>query len=93
MHYASYTQDTWVPRRALLPQRPRKTDISTNFHTIERRQSNDRKKPDKLLRRVQHRPSAQGQEGLPHKGEGRADQGASSLGKGQHVALEKRRSH
>jgi len=45
------------------------------------------RKPGKFIRRVQHRPSARGQEGLLRKGGERADQGASSLGKGQHVAV------
>jgi len=93
MHCTPYTQDTWVTRCALLSQQPRNANKSTNFRTIKHRQSNDQKKArEKNFRRVQHRPSAQGQEGPPRMGGGHADQEASSLDKGQHVALEERRS-
>ena len=44
-------------------------------------------KGPKELRRAQHHPSAQGQEGLPRKGGGRADQEASSSDKEQRVEL------
>lgn len=46
-----------------------------------------------FLKRVQHRPSARGQEELPHKDGGHVDREASSSGKEQHVALERCRSH
>jgi len=65
MHYAPYTQDTWVTRRALLPQQLRNTDKSTNFRTIERRQSNDRKKARETLQACPTPPICTGAGGAP----------------------------
>ena len=84
MHYTPHTQDTCTTRRVLLPHKPHSADKSNHFNRVT-----TGGRPKKFLRCVQHPPSAQGQEGLPRKGGGRAGQEASSSGKGQHVALGK----
>jgi len=60
----------------------RNANKPTNFRTI-----NTDSGPKSLLKHVQHRPSAREREELLHKGEERVDRGASSSGRGQHVAV------
>jgi len=91
MHYTHYTKapGSLVPSSHLSSHvtqvnKPISTRQNTNIVTTGR-------KPKKFLRRVRRHPSALGQEGPHRMGGGRAGQGASSSGKGQHVALEKRR--
>ena len=93
MHYTPYTQVTWGTRRALPSQQSSNANKSTHPRMINTNKVTTGKTLETFLRRVQRRPSARGQEELPHKGGERVDQEASSLwDKGQRVALEKRRS-